>query len=143
MDYYLTKSEPDWMCDLYYQGSPCLSYKLLLSFCYILYLCIALPFNPTLGGGDVDTYYSIVEPNLVHNLDLFVILVLTLSLPHGDINLQRISLVLWVRHWYHKTSLFLQWCLQILNCLLWFEIASFPSSIFPFANKSTQRNSWG
>ena len=75
-----------------------MSYQIILYIYPVLCPCIALPFTSTLGGGNVKTYFIIVQPNLAHNLYLLGILGFTILLPRGGINLERISRAHRIRH---------------------------------------------
>ena len=77
----------------------------------IVYLCITFPFIPTLGGGDINMYFIIVEPNIAHNLGLIGILGFTMSLSHGGINL--------VTHTYSNRSVAHEFMISQRNILSW------------------------
>ena len=70
-----------------------MSYKVYLSVYLVVCPCIAFPFTSTLGVGDVKVYYDIFQPNPAHKLDLLGILGITILLPCGGINPQRIYIV--------------------------------------------------
>ena len=53
MDYSSTKYQSNYLCGLYYLRSDRMSYKICMSICTDICMCIALPFTSTLGGGDV------------------------------------------------------------------------------------------
>ena len=57
-----------------------------MSVCPFICPCITLPFTSTFGGGDIKSYFIIVQPNLVCYLGLLGILVFDMLIPDGGIN---------------------------------------------------------
>ena len=53
LEYYLTKYQSDWICDLYSRRSVCIYYQVCLSVCPSVCLFISLTFTSTLVGGDI------------------------------------------------------------------------------------------
>ena len=85
LDYYQTKYQYNWMCGIHYKRSVCLSYYPRPSVCPVICPCIEFIFTLTLGSGNVKVYFIIVQPSLVHNLFLPVILGFNISLLCGFI----------------------------------------------------------
>ena len=63
-----------------------ISFSVCMSVCIDVCLFIALPYTSTLGGGDVNEYFIIAQPNLTRNIGLLGIIGFTILILHGDIN---------------------------------------------------------
>ena len=117
-----------WMCGLYYQMSACLSYLVHLYICLVICPYIAFPSIPTLIGGNVKSYFIIVEPNLTRNLGLLGIIGFTILPLHGGLShlsclmesdgRQDWSRLLWT-YWRWSRLRYLQ-----LHVYIWFMVLS-------------------